>query len=298
MDDAVIIDGKAIANNLRSRISKQVQQLKDYEQITPCLAVVMVGENEASEIYVKNKMKMTEDCGIKSLIYRRDADITQEQLLTLVHSLNENKDVNGVLIQLPLPDHIDPDTVMASVVPEKDVDGFHIVNSGLLAIGSRQAMVPCTPLGCLIMLKERFDGDLTGKRVVVIGRSKIVGKPLSSLLLNEHCTVTTVHSKTIDIASECQRADILIAAAGVPHMVKADWIKPGAVVLDVGINRIEENDGEGRLVGDVDFDAAREVAGAITPVPGGVGPMTIACLLANTVKACCRQHKVEMPTVK
>ena len=297
MSEATIIDGKSIASSLRSRIAKQVQTLKDYEQITPCLAVVMVGDDPASETYVRNKIKMTEECGIKSLSYHRDGDITEEQLLTLVHSLNENKDVNGVLIQLPLPDHIDSDKVMASVVPEKDVDGFHIVNSGLLAIGSCRAMVPCTPPGCLIMLKEQFEGDLTGKRVVVIGRSKIVGKPLSSLLLNEHCTVTTVHSKTVDIESECRRADILIAAAGVPHMVKADWIKPGAVVIDVGINRIEEDDGESRLVGDVDFEPARAVAGAITPVPGGVGPMTIACLLANTLKACCRQNKVDMPKV-
>lgn len=296
MTEAKIIDGKAFSKKVRARVAKQVQRLKSYEKLTPGLAVVLVGEDAASQVYVRNKVKKTEECGMKSLEYHRDPDISEQELLTLVYSLNVNPEVNGILVQLPLPKHINADKVIAAIAPEKDVDGFHVINSGLLATGSEDAMIPCTPLGCLLMLQDHFEGDLTGKRAVVVGRSNIVGKPMSTLLLKENCTVTTVHSKTVDIEEECRRADILIAAVGKPQMIKADWVKPGAVVIDVGINRIEAEEGKTRLVGDVDFDAVKEVAGAITPVPGGVGPMTIACLLANTVKAACRQHKVDEPS--
>jgi methylenetetrahydrofolate dehydrogenase (NADP+) / methenyltetrahydrofolate cyclohydrolase len=296
MTEAKIIDGKAFSKKVRARVAKQVERLKSYEKLTPGLAVVLVGDDPASHVYVRNKVKKTEECGMKSLEYHRDPDISEQELLTLVYSLNVNPEVNGILVQLPLPKHINADKVIAAIAPEKDVDGFHVINSGLLAIGSEDAMIPCTPLGCLLMLQDHFEGDLTGKRAVVIGRSNIVGKPMSALLLQENCTVTTVHSKTVDIEEECRRADILIAAVGKPQMIKADWVKPGAVVIDVGINRIEAEEGKTRLVGDVDFEAVKEVAGAITPVPGGVGPMTIACLLANTVKAACRQHKVDVPS--
>lgn len=296
MTEAKIIDGKAFSKKVRARVAKQVERLKSYEKLTPGLAVVLVGDDPASQVYVRNKVKKTEECGMKSLEYHRDPDISEQELLTLVYSLNVNPEVNGILVQLPLPKHINADKVIAAIAPEKDVDGFHVINSGLLAIGSEDAMIPCTPLGCLLMLQDHFEGDLTGKRAVVIGRSNIVGKPMSALLLQENCTVTTVHSKTVDIEEECRRADILIAAVGKPQMIKADWVKPGAVVIDVGINRIEAEEGKTRLVGDVDFEAVKEVAGAITPVPGGVGPMTIACLLANTVKAACRQHKVDVPS--
>ncbi|SCA58172.1 Bifunctional protein FolD 1 (Includes: Methylenetetrahydrofolate dehydrogenase; Methenyltetrahydrofolate cyclohydrolase) [Candidatus Terasakiella magnetica] len=297
MSDAKIIDGKAFAQNVRARVAKQVQDLKDYNNVTPGLAVVLVGEDPASQVYVRNKVKQTEECGMKSLEYRRDPDISEQELLTLVYGLNENPEVNGILVQLPLPDHISEDKVIAAIAPEKDVDGFHVINTGLLATGSEDAMVPCTPLGCLMMLKDFYGGDLTGKRAVVVGRSNIVGKPMGALLLNESCTVTTVHSRTQDIEEECRRADILVAAVGRPEMIKKEWIKPGAAVIDVGINRIEKEDGKTKLVGDVAFDEVKEVCGAITPVPGGVGPMTIACLLANTVTAACRQHKIEEPKV-
>ena len=235
---------------------------------------------------------------MKSLEYRRDPDISEQELLTLVEGLNGNPEVHGILVQLPLPKHISEAKVIEAIAPEKDVDGFHVINTGLLATGSKDAMVPCTPLGCLMMLKDHFGDDLSGKRAVVVGRSNIVGKPMAALLLNESCTVTTVHSRTNDIEEECRRADILVAAVGRPEMIKADWLKEGAVVIDVGINRIEKEDGKTKLVGDVDFASAKEVAGAITPVPGGVGPMTIACLLANTVTAACRQNKVEEPEAR
>lgn len=297
MSEAKIIDGKAFSAKVRARVTKQVQELKKYNNLTPGLAVVLVGEDPASQVYVRNKVKQTEECGMKSLEYRRDPDISEQELLTLVQSLNENPEVNGILVQLPLPDHISEDKVIAAIAPEKDVDGFHVINTGLLATGSADAMVPCTPLGCLMMLKDHFEDGLSGKRAVVVGRSNIVGKPMGALLLNESCTVTTVHSRTKDIEEECRRADILVAAVGRPEMIKADWVKPGAVVIDVGINRIEKEDGKTKLVGDVDFAGVSEVAGAITPVPGGVGPMTIACLLANTVTAACRQNKIDEPKV-
>jgi len=298
MSDAKIIDGKAFAQNVRNRVSKQVQELKDYENLTPGLAVVLVGEDQASQVYVRNKVKQTEECGMKSLEYRRDPDISEQELLTLVQSLNENPEVHGILVQLPLPSQISEEKVIEAIAPEKDVDGFHVINTGLLATGSENAMVPCTPLGCLMMLKDHYGDDLSGKRAIVVGRSNIVGKPMSALLLNENCTVTTVHSRTVDIEEECRRADILVAAVGRAQMIKKDWVKPGAVVIDVGINRIEVEDDKTKLVGDVDFDEVVEVAAAITPVPGGVGPMTIACLLANTVTAACRQNKVEEPKIK
>jgi len=297
MSDAKIIDGKAFAQNVRKRVAKQVEELKHYENLTPGLAVVLVGEDPASQVYVRNKVKQTEECGMKSLEYRRDPDISEQELLTLVQSLNENPEVHGILVQLPLPKHISEEKVIEAIAPEKDVDGFHVINTGLLATGSKDAMVPCTPLGCLMMLKDYFGGSLSGKRAVVVGRSNIVGKPMGALLLNESCTVTTVHSRTVDIEEECRRADILVAAVGRAKMIKADWIKPGAAVIDVGINRIETPEGKTKLVGDVDFDEVVEVAGAITPVPGGVGPMTIACLLANTVTAACRQNKIDEPKV-
>lgn len=297
MSEAKIIDGKAFSAKVRARVTKQVQELKKYNNLTPGLAVVLVGEDPASQVYVRNKVKQTEECGMKSLEYRRDPDISEQELLTLVQSLNENPEVNGILVQLPLPDHISEDKVIAAIAPEKDVDGFHVINTGLLATGSKDAMVPCTPLGCLMMLKDHFEDGLSGKRAVVVGRSNIVGKPMGALLLNESCTVTTVHSRTKDIEEECRRADILVAAVGRPEMIKADWVKPGAVVIDVGINRIEKEDGKTKLVGDVDFAGVSEVAAAITPVPGGVGPMTIACLLANTVTAACRQNKIDEPKI-
>lgn len=292
MVDTKVIDGKAFAQTVRNRVSSQVQRLKDDHNLTPALAVVLVGEDPASQVYVRNKAKQTEECGMKSLEFRREADISETELLTLVQGLNDNNEVSGILVQLPLPKHIREDKVIAAIAPEKDVDGFHVINTGLLATGSKDAMVPCTPLGCLLMLKDHFDGDLSGKKAVVIGRSNIVGKPMSALLLNESCTVTTVHSRTANIEEECRQADILIAAVGRPEMIKADWVKEGAVVIDVGINRIEAAEGKTRLVGDVAFDEVKHKAAAITPVPGGVGPMTIACLLANTVTAACRQHKI------
>lgn len=297
MSQAKIIDGKAFAQTVRARVAEQVRVLKDSHGITPGLAVVLVGEDPASQVYVRNKAKQTEECGMKSLQYRREPDISEQEILTLVESLNANPEVHGILVQLPIPDHISEEKVIAAIAPEKDVDGFHVINTGLLATGSKDAMVPCTPLGCLMMLKDFFGDDLSGKRAVVVGRSNIVGKPMGALLLNESCTVTTVHSRTVDLEDECRRADILVAAVGRAQMVKGDWIKPGAAVIDVGINRIEKEDGKTRLVGDVDFESAVEVAGAITPVPGGVGPMTIACLLANTVTAACRQNKIDEPKI-
>jgi len=298
MSKAKIIDGKAFAQTVRARVAQQVRDLKDSHNITPGLAVVLVGEDPASQVYVRNKVKQTEECGMKSLEYRREPDISEQELLTLVESLNVNPEVHGILVQLPIPKHISEEKVIAAIAPEKDVDGFHVINTGLLATGSKNAMVPCTPLGCLMMLKDFFGDDLSGKRAVVVGRSNIVGKPMGALLLNESCTVTTVHSRTVDLEDECRRADILVAAVGRAQMIKGDWVKPGACVIDVGINRIEKEDGKTRLVGDVDFDSVLEVAGAVTPVPGGVGPMTIACLLANTVTAACRQNKIAEPEIK
>ncbi len=291
---ADIIDGKGFAQKLRATIGEQVATLKDDHGITPGLAVVLVGEDPASQVYVRNKAKQTLEAGMHSFEHRLSADSTEVDLLALITELNGDRSVNGILVQLPLPEQIDSEAVLDAIDPDKDVDGFHILNVGRLAIGA-EGMVPCTPLGCTMLLKDRL-GDLSGNHALVLGRSNIVGKPMAALLLKEHCTVTIAHSRTRQLADECRRADILIAAVGRPQMVKGDWIKPGATVIDVGINRIDGSNGKSRLVGDVDFDSAAEVAGAITPVPGGVGPMTIACLLHNTVTAACRQHGITRPT--
>ncbi|RMC32116.1 bifunctional methylenetetrahydrofolate dehydrogenase/methenyltetrahydrofolate cyclohydrolase FolD [Paracoccus alkanivorans] len=279
-----LIDGKAFSADVRARVADHVVKLKE-QGITPGLAVVLVGEDPASEVYVRNKGIQTREAGMNSYEHKLPADTTQDALMALVAQLNADPAVHGILVQLPLPDHLDSEAVLNAIEPAKDVDGFHILNVGLLATGQK-SMVACTPLGCLMMLRDRL-GDLSGLNAVIVGRSNIVGKPMAQLLLRDSCTVTIAHSRTRDLGEVCRRADILVAAVGRPRIIPGDWIKPGATVIDVGINRIEE-DGKTRLVGDVDFDSAREVAGAITPVPGGVGPMTIACLLANTLTACCR----------
>ncbi len=285
-----IIDGKAFAEGLRDRIAKRIADLKASHGLTPGLAVVLVGENLASQVYVRNKAKQTVEVGMASFKHMLSRETGQAELLALVKRLNEDARVNGILVQLPLPKQIDPQAVLDAIDPAKDVDGFHVVNAGRLATGG-EALVPCTPLGCLMLLKDRL-GDLSGKRAVVLGRSNIVGKPMAQLLLGENCTVTIAHSRTRDLPGECRRADILVAAVGRPEMVRGDWVQPGAAVIDVGINRIER-DGKPKLVGDVAYDEAIKVAGAITPVPGGVGPMTIACLLQNTLTAACRQHGIK-----
>ncbi len=293
---ADIIDGKSFAASVRERVAAEVARLRDEHAVRPGLAVVLVGEDPASQVYVRNKGKQTVEAGMKSVEHKLDADTSQEDLLALVETLNADPTIHGILVQLPLPDHIDSDLVINAIAPEKDVDGFHILNVGLLGTGQK-AMVPCTPLGCLMLLRDRLS-NLSGLNAVVVGRSNIVGKPMANLLLRESCTVTIAHSRTKDIEGICRQADILVAAVGRPQMVTGDWIKPGATVIDVGINRIpapERGEDKYRLVGDVDFESAANVAGAITPVPGGVGPMTIACLLANTVTACCRIHGLPEP---
>ncbi|AVW92569.1 bifunctional methylenetetrahydrofolate dehydrogenase/methenyltetrahydrofolate cyclohydrolase FolD [Celeribacter baekdonensis] len=290
---AQLIDGKAFAATVREKVATQVGKLKEVHGITPGLAVVLVGEDPASEVYVRNKGKQTHECGMNSYEHKLPADTSEADLLTLIETLNADPAVHGILVQLPLPDHLDSDLVINAIDPAKDVDGFHISNVGLLATGQK-AMVPCTPLGCLMMLRDHY-GSLSGLNAVVVGRSNIVGKPMAQLLLRDSCTVTIAHSRTKDIAEVCRGADILVAAVGRPEMIPGAWVKPGATVIDVGINRIER-DGKRKLVGDVDFTSAVEVAGAITPVPGGVGPMTIACLLANTLTACCRAHDLPEPS--
>lgn len=290
---ADIIDGKAFAAGLRERVARQVASLKSDHGITPGLAVVLVGENPASEVYVRNKGKQTREAGMESLEYKRDDSISEQELLDLVAQLNADDTVNGILVQLPLPDHIDSEKVLDAIDPDKDVDGFHTVNVGRLWTGL-PGLIPCTPLGCSLLLKDRL-GDLSGSHAVIVGRSNIVGKPMAALLLREHCTVEITHSRTADLAAEVRRADIVVAAVGRREMIPGDWLKPGATVIDVGINRIPTDDGKTRLVGDVHFESAEQVAGAITPVPGGVGPMTIACLLNNTVEATCLQRGVDVP---
>lgn len=280
---AQIIDGKAFAARLRAQIAVEVAELKSSRGITPGLAVILVGEDPASEVYVRNKGKQTLEAGMNSYEFKLPATTSQDELLAKVHALNNDANIHGILVQLPLPKHINEEAVINAIAPEKDVDGFHVINSGKLTTGQK-ALTPCTPLGCLMLLKDHL-GDLSGKHAVVIGRSNIVGKPMAALLLGEHCTVTIVHSRTKDIAALTRQADILIAAVGKPEMVKADWVKPGAVVVDVGINRVAAEDGKTKIVGDVDFADVSRVAAAITPVPGGVGPMTIACLLHNTLQA-------------
>jgi methylenetetrahydrofolate dehydrogenase (NADP+)/methenyltetrahydrofolate cyclohydrolase len=290
---AEIIDGKAFAANLRSRIGERVAALKAEWGITPGLAVVLVGDDPASQVYVRSKGRQTVEAGMHSEEHRLDAATSEAELLSLIDRLNADPQIHGFLVQLPLPGHIVEARVTNAVSPEKDVDGFHVINIGRLATG-QPALVPCTPLGCLMLLRDRL-GDLAGLDAVVIGRSNIVGKPMAQLLLRESCTVTVAHSRTRDLPALAARADILVAAVGRPGVVKGDWVKPGATVIDVGINRVPGPEGKAILVGDVDFAAAAEVAGAITPVPGGVGPMTIACLLANTLTACCRINGLPEP---
>ena len=283
-----IIDGKAFAAKIRAQVADHVATFKTDHQITPGLAVVLVGEDPASQVYVRNKHQSTIEVGMNSFEHRLPADTSQSDLLALIDQLNNDAAVHGILCQLPLPDHLDESLVINAIKPQKDVDGFHISNVGLLATGQK-SMVPCTPLGCLMLLRDHL-GDLSGMNAVVVGRSNIVGKPMANLLLRDSCTVTIAHSRTKGIEEICAKADIVVAAVGRAEMINAAWIKPGAVVIDVGINRIPHPDkpGKFKLVGDVDFQSACTVAGAITPVPGGVGPMTIACLLANTLTACAR----------
>ena len=282
------IDGKAFAAGLRAKIAGQVAALKAEHGITPGLAVVLVGDDPASQVYVASKGKQTVAAGMNSYEHRLPADAGQAELLALIGRLNADPEVHGILVQLPLPAHIDETEIINAIAVKKDVDGFTVANTGRLATGQR-AMVPCTPLGCLMLLRDHL-GDLSGKSAVVIGRSNIVGKPMAQLLLADSATVTVAHSRTQDLPAVVRGADIVVAAVGRPEMIKGDWIKPGATVIDVGINRTDKG-----LVGDVDYASVAEVAGAITPVPGGVGPMTIACLLANTLTACCRANSLSDP---
>ncbi len=289
------IDGKAFAATVREKVAAHVARLKE-SGITPGLAVILVGEDPASEVYVRNKGKQTLEVGMNSFEHKLPADTPREELLALIDKLNADPAVHGILCQFPVPEHLDEAEIIATIAPEKDVDGLHVLNAGLLATGQK-GLVSCTPLGCLMLLRDRL-GSLSGLNAVVVGRSNLVGKPLAQLLLRESCTVTIAHSKTKDIEAVCKQADILVAAVGRAEMINADWVKPGATVIDVGINRIAAPDlgaGKMRLVGDVDYASVAEVAGAITPVPGGVGPMTIACLLANTVTACCRVNGLDEP---
>ena len=289
---AELIDGKAFSAKVRAQVADRVAELSE-QGIKPGLAVVLVGEDPASQVYVRSKGKQTVEAGMNSYEHRLAADTPEADLMDLIQKLNNDPQVHGILVQLPLPDHLDEALVINAIDPAKDVDGFHISNVGLLATGQK-SMVPCTPLGCLMMLRDHH-GSLSGLDAVVIGRSNIVGKPMAQLLLGESCTVTIAHSRTKDLPEVVRRADIVVAAVGRPQMVPGDWIKPGATVIDVGINRIDAGDGKTRLVGDVDFESCAAVAGAITPVPGGVGPMTIACLLANTLTACCRANGLPEP---
>ena len=292
------IDGKDIAAALRGRIGAAVSNLQNRHGKTPGLAVVLVGEDAASQVYVKNKGIATKEAGMASLEFRLPEDTPEEVLLDKLDALNADPEVNGILVQFPVPAQISQQKVIDTIDPAKDVDGLNPANAGRLVSGL-DALTPCTPLGSVILAKETL-GDLTGKHAVVIGRSNLVGKPVAQLLLNENCTVTMAHSRTVDLPAVCRQADILVAAVGIPEMVKADWVKPGACVIDVGINRIdapEKGEGKTRLVGDVAYEEAAEVAAHITPVPGGVGPMTIACLLRNTLTAFCRQNGFEEPEV-
>lgn len=289
---AKVIDGKLFAAGVRAQVATHVSRIKEENGITPGLAVVLVGEDPASKVYVKNKHASTVEVGMNSFEHRLDVATSEADLLALIAALNADPAVHGILVQLPLPGHVNSDLVINAIDPAKDVDGFHISNVGLLGTGQK-SMVPCTPLGCLMMLRDHH-GSLSGLNAVVVGRSNIVGKPMAQLLLGDSCTVTIAHSRTKDLAAICRGADILIAAVGRAEMITGAFVKPGATVIDVGINRIER-DGKGKLVGDVHYESAAAVAGAITPVPGGVGPMTIACLLANTLTACCRANGLEEP---
>ena len=289
---ATLIDGKAFAAGLVERVAAASARLEAAHGVKPGLAVVIVGEDPASQVYVRNKGETTQRAGMRSDTHRLSDQTSQADLLALIANLNADAGIHGILVQLPLPGHIDASTVLDAIDPDKDVDGFHVVNAGRLAVGL-PGLVPCTPLGCLMLLKAEL-GDLSGLNAVIVGRSNIVGKPMAQLLLAESCTVTVAHSRTRDLPALCRTADILVAAVGRPEMVRGDWVKPGATVIDVGINRVPSRDpvkaaeGKTRLVGDVAFSEAAAIAGRITPVPGGVGPMTIACLLANTYSAACR----------
>lgn len=294
---ATLIDGKAFSAALVERVGAAVARLNAAHGVKPGLAVVIVGEDPASQIYVRNKGETTLRAGMRSDTHRLAESTRQDELLALIAQLNADAGIHGILVQLPLPAHIDATVVLDAISPDKDVDGFHVVNAGRLAVGL-PGLVPCTPLGCLMLLKDQL-GDLSGLNAVIVGRSNIVGKPMAQLLLGESCTVTIAHSRTRDLPDVCRRADILVAAVGRPEMIKGDWIKPGATVIDVGINRVPSADpvkaaeGKTRVVGDVAFKEAADVAGRITPVPGGVGPMTIACLLANTYSAACRLNNLQ-----
>ena len=286
-----IIDGKAFAAELRGRVATAVSHLESSHGLIPGLAVVLVGEDPASEVYVRNKGKQTVEVGMASFEHRLSDQTTERELLVLIDQLNSDPTVHGILVQLPLPAQINTHAVINAIDPDKDVDGFHLINVGRLTTGE-SGLVHCTPLGCMMLLRA-YAGDLSGQNAVIVGRSNIVGKPMAALLLAAHCTVTVAHSRTKDLTDVCRQADILIAAVGRAEMIQGDWIKPGATVIDVGINRIDGENGKKRLVGDVEFASASAVAGAITPVPGGVGPMTIACLLRNTVQAACAVNGVD-----
>ena len=292
---AKIISGKDFSSKVREKVREQVAHLKETHGLVPGLAVVLVGEDPASKVYVRNKGEQTAAVGMKSIEHKLNENTSQEKLLKLIEELNQDSTIHGILCQLPLPNHISEDLVINSISPDKDVDGFHISNVGRLGTGQK-SMVPCTPLGCLMMLREHH-GSLSGLNAVVVGRSNIVGKPMANLLLQDSCTVTIAHSRTKNIENICKQADIIVAAVGRAEMIDSNWISEGTTVIDVGINRIAhpEKDGKTKLVGDVDFESASTIAGAITPVPGGVGPMTIACLLANTLTACCRTNGLPEP---
>ena len=293
---AHLIDGKQFAAKLREKMTGQIATIKADHNIVPGLAVVLVGEDPASQVYVRSKGTQAKECGITSIEHKLEDTTSEEFLLNLISDMNNDPAINGILVQLPLPKHINSAKVLEAIDPAKDVDGFHPINVGMLSTGG-EGMIPCTPLGSLMMLQD-YHGDLTGMTAVVVGRSNIVGKPMFNLLLQQSCTVTMAHSRTKNIEAVVREADIVVAAVGVPELVKGSWIKPGATVIDVGINRIETPEGKTKLVGDVHFESAEKVAGAITPVPGGVGPMTIACLLYNTMVATCRHNNVELPAAK
>ena len=293
---SVLIDGKAFAENLISNVGNAVERLIKDHNFKPGLAVVLVGDNPASEVYVRNKVKQTEKAGMVSIEHRLPDTTSESELIALVKNLNDDDNIDGILVQLPLPNHIDENSIINTISPSKDVDGFSIPNVGLLST-SGDGLIPCTPLGCLLLLKDCL-GNLAGKTAVIVGRSNIVGKPMAQLLIKENCTVTIAHSKTIGLPDVCKNADILVAAVGRPEFVKAEWIKKGAVVIDVGINRLPAvGDKKSKLVGDVDFESVSKICSAITPVPGGVGPMTIACLLRNTVTAACKRRDIIEPVM-
>ena len=298
MAQAEVIDGKAFSEKLVKTVAVEAKTIEAAIGRAPALAVVLVGEHPASTVYVRNKIERTKNAGMRSIEHRLPATADQETLLTLIAEMNVDDAIDGILVQLPLPDQIDEDAVINAITPEKDVDGFHVVNAGLLATG-QQALVPCTPYGCLLLLRNQL-GSLSGLNAVVVGRSNIVGKPMAQLLIRESCTVTIAHSRTKDLPAVCANADILVAAVGRPEMITGEYVKPGSTVIDVGINRVpapERGEGKFRLTGDVDYASAAEKAGAITPVPGGVGPMTIACLLRNTAVAAARRFNISISDI-